>query len=79
MGRIIESQWGGMSRGCGLCGRWGSEGRSDSVAHPQDIQYTVAPESKLRHGDEHQISRLQTDNKKFNKFARQLKSGKAAR
>jgi transcription factor SPN1 len=45
---------------------------------PQDVQYTVAPESRLQHHreDMQHVSRIQTDNKKFNRFARQLQSRK---
>ena len=43
----------------------------------QEIQYTVAPESRLQHHSEdlQHVSRIQMDNRKFNRFARQMKSG----
>lgn len=43
----------------------------------QDVQYTVAPESRLQHHQEdlQHVARLQMDNKKFNRFARQFKTG----
>ena len=45
----------------------------------QDVQYTVAPESRMVHDveDLQHVSRIQMDNKKYNKFARQLKTGRA--
>ncbi|WVW80314.1 transcription factor IWS1 [Kwoniella bestiolae CBS 10118] len=44
----------------------------------KDIQYTVAPESRTQHLAEEiqHVSRIQMDNKKFNKFARQMKAGR---
>ncbi|WWC60476.1 uncharacterized protein I303_103049 [Kwoniella dejecticola CBS 10117] len=44
----------------------------------KDIQYSVAPESRTQHLAEEiqHVSRIQMDNKKFNKFARQLKAGR---
>ncbi|WWC87996.1 uncharacterized protein L201_002898 [Kwoniella dendrophila CBS 6074] len=44
----------------------------------KDIQYSVAPESRTQHLAEEiqHVSRVQMDNKKFNKFARQIKAGK---
>jgi transcription factor SPN1 len=44
----------------------------------QDIQYTVAPESRTTHHREdiQHVSRLQMDNKKFNRFTRQVQSRK---
>ncbi|WVN85617.1 uncharacterized protein L203_100766 [Cryptococcus depauperatus CBS 7841] len=44
----------------------------------KDVQYTVAPEPKTQHHVEEMqhVSRIQQDNKKFNKFARQLKARK---
>lgn len=47
-------------------------------ARVQEIQYTVAPESRLRHhqDDLAHVSRIQADNKKFQRFARQLQKGK---
>ncbi|KAK8865742.1 hypothetical protein IAR55_000888 [Kwoniella newhampshirensis] len=47
----------------------------------KDIQYTVAPESRTQHlAEEMQhVSRIQLDNKKFNKFARQMKGGRGGR
>lgn len=43
----------------------------------QDVQYTVAPESRMQHHQEdlQHVARLQMDNKKFNRFARQFKTG----
>lgn len=43
----------------------------------QDVQYTVAPESRMQHHaeDMQHVARLQMDNKKFNRFARQFKTG----
>jgi transcription factor SPN1 len=47
----------------------------------RDVQYTVAPESRLTHrsGETGYIARIQQDNKKFNRFARQLKGQKTGR
>ncbi|GMK60009.1 hypothetical protein CspeluHIS016_0902260 [Cutaneotrichosporon spelunceum] len=47
----------------------------------RDVQYTVAPESRLTHrsGETGYIARIQQDNKKFNRFARQLKGQKSGR
>ncbi|WVR05692.1 hypothetical protein IAU60_002716 [Kwoniella sp. DSM 27419] len=47
----------------------------------KDIQYTVAPESRTQHLAEEiqHVSRIQMDNKKFNKFARQMKAGRGGR
>ncbi|OCF32890.1 transcription factor IWS1 [Kwoniella heveanensis BCC8398] len=47
----------------------------------KDIQYTVAPESRTQHLAEEiqHVSRIQMDNKKFNKFARQMKGGRGGR
>lgn len=47
----------------------------------RDVQYTVAPESRLTHrsGETGYIARIQQDNKKFNRFARQLKGPKSGR
>ncbi|WVQ85583.1 hypothetical protein IAT38_007749 [Cryptococcus sp. DSM 104549] len=47
----------------------------------KDIQYTVAPESRTQHlAEEMQhVSRIQTDNRKFNKFARQMMKTKGGR
>ncbi|WVQ65078.1 uncharacterized protein L199_003249 [Kwoniella botswanensis] len=44
----------------------------------KDIQYTVAPESRTQHlaEDIQHVSRVQMDNRKFNKFARQMKAGR---
>ncbi|KGB77759.1 transcription factor IWS1 [Cryptococcus deuterogattii R265] len=44
----------------------------------QDVQYTVAPEPKTQHQAEEMqhVSRIQQDNKKFNRFARQVKTKK---
>ncbi|OWZ79553.1 transcription factor IWS1 [Cryptococcus neoformans Bt85] len=44
----------------------------------QDVQYTVAPEPKTHHQAEEMqhVSRIQQDNKKFNRFARQVKTKK---
>nr|XP_019011908.1 transcription factor IWS1 [Kwoniella pini CBS 10737]OCF50689.1 transcription factor IWS1 [Kwoniella pini CBS 10737] len=44
----------------------------------KDIQYSIAPESRTQHLAEEiqHVSRIQMDNKKFNKFARQLKAGR---
>ncbi|TYJ55878.1 hypothetical protein B9479_003401 [Cryptococcus floricola] len=41
-----------------------------------DIQYSVVPEPKTQHHAEEMahVSRIQADNKKFNRFARQIKS-----
>lgn len=46
----------------------------------RDVQYTVAPESRLTHrsGETGYIARIQQDNKKFNRFARQLKGQKSS-
>lgn len=48
----------------------------------KDFQYQIAPESmhkgKDRERDEH-MRRIQMDNSRFNKFARQMRGGKAAR
>jgi len=48
----------------------------------QDFQYEIAPESMHkgndRERDEH-MRRIQMDNSRFNKFARQMRGGKAAR
>lgn len=48
------------------------------MADWQDVQYNIAPESRLQHHSEdmQHVSRIQMDNKKFNRFARQLKSGR---
>lgn len=44
----------------------------------KDVQYTVAPEPKTQHQAEEMqhVSRIQQDNKKFNRFARQVKTKK---
>ncbi|WRT65848.1 uncharacterized protein IL334_002799 [Kwoniella shivajii] len=44
----------------------------------KDIQYQIAPESRTQHLAEEiqHVSRIQMDNKKFNKFARQMKAGR---
>ena len=44
------------------------------LTSPQDIQYTVAPQSRQTHfaEDMQHVSRIQMDNQKFNKFARKL-------
>jgi transcription factor SPN1 len=51
-------------------------------ANLQDFQYEIAPESMHkgndRERDEH-MRRIQMDNSRFNKFARQMRGGKAAR
>jgi len=51
-------------------------------ANCQDFQYEIAPESMHkgndRERDEH-MRRIQMDNSRFNKFARQMRGGKAAR
>lgn len=40
----------------------------------QSAQYTIAPEQKSQASDSLQhLNRLQSDNKKFNKFARSMK------
>ena len=54
---------------------------NDLLTLPQEIQYTVAPESRLQHHAEdlQHVSRIQTDNRKFNKFARQMKAGRGVR
>ncbi|KAK4685435.1 transcription factor SPN1, partial [Tremellales sp. Uapishka_1] len=53
----------------------GRKGARPPIA--KEVQYTVAPESKLHHHAEdlQYVSRVQTDNKKFNKFARQIRGG----
>ncbi|GFZ43222.1 Transcription factor IWS1 [Saitozyma sp. JCM 24511] len=45
----------------------------------KELQYTVAPESRTQHhaDDLQHVSRIQQDNRKFNKFARQLKASRA--
>ncbi|WVQ71142.1 hypothetical protein IAR50_000667 [Cryptococcus sp. DSM 104548] len=42
----------------------------------QDVQYSVVPEPKTQHHAEEMahVSRIQADNRKFNRFARQIKS-----
>lgn len=44
----------------------------------QDVVYDVAPESRVTHhrADLQHVSRIQTDNKKFNRFARELQKRK---
>jgi transcription factor SPN1 len=54
--------------------------RTDVILIIQDFQYQIAPESmhkgKDRERDEH-MRRIQMDNSRFNKFARQMRGGKA--
>lgn len=48
------------------------------LTRPQEVQYNIAPESRLTHHREdlQHVSRIQMDNKKFNRFARQLQARK---
>lgn len=51
---------------------------SELMAEKKDVQYAVAPEPKTHHQAEEMqhVSRIQQDNKKFNRFARQVKTKK---
>lgn len=46
-----------------------------------EVQYTIVPESRTQHQQEdiQHVSRIQMDNRKFNRFARQLKGGAGRR
>ncbi|KAL1406179.1 Transcription factor iws1 [Vanrija albida] len=46
-----------------------------SLPRSNDIQYTIAPESRVQHNaeDMKHVSRIQRDNRKFNRFANQMK------
>ncbi|ORY28635.1 hypothetical protein BCR39DRAFT_534575 [Naematelia encephala] len=46
----------------------------------RDVQYTITPQSRTHQAEDLQhVSRIQSDNRKFNKFSRQVKSGRAGR
>ncbi|WOO83693.1 Transcription factor IWS1 [Vanrija pseudolonga] len=49
-----------------------------SLPKSNDIQYTIAPESRVQHNaeDMKHVSRIQRDNRKFNRFANQMKGRK---
>jgi transcription factor SPN1 len=49
----------------------------EGITNIQDIQYTMAPESRSIDNEDRQVvARIQADNRKFNKFARQMKMSK---